>query len=100
MDTNVKKFRYSVVTKILCVVLCFVTFCSAAWLSVFTLYSNMTPVYDSTVDEVDAKDWTNSTIVYNVLRDSSVPVVVELTAIGDATEIKNKLVKNRDLYVK
>lgn len=100
MDTNVKKFRYSVVTKILCVVLCFVTFCSAAWLSVFTLYSNMTPVYDSTVDEVDAKDWTNSTIVYNMLRDSSVPVVVELTAIDDATEIKNKLVKNRELYVK
>ncbi|MGN0532199.1 MAG: sensor histidine kinase [Eubacterium sp.] len=100
MDTNVKGFRYSVLTKILCVVLCFVTFCSAAWLSVFTFYAGATQMYDSTVDEVDANDWTNSTTVYSVLRDSTVPIVVELTAIDDAIEIKNKLLKNRDLYVK
>lgn len=61
LDTNVKKYKYSVWTKIICILLSFITFVAASGLTVTAIFTGAYVARSS-----DAKEWTQTSYFENM----------------------------------
>ncbi len=89
MDTNVKKFKFSLPCKILCVVLCIVTFASAF---VCGFLSFASTIY--VMENEDCESWTDTLEFYNFAYFDVVDVINTATYNSRITEVE-KIVEGK-----
>ena len=95
MDTSVKRFKYSAAKKALCVLLCAVTFISAAWLGTLTVLSAVY-IHDSYSGErKDAalSDWTAGQEFFSAFRKDVFAIKNTVCYSGDMAEIRQNITK-------
>lgn len=98
MDTSAKKFKYSVFNKILCVLICLLTFLGSVWYAVKTVIA----VY---YDEVgfsknsDLSDWTDSKDFYWLFDDDCRYICSNATRKLDGQELREDLIADKSRIV-
>lgn len=97
LDTNVKEFKYSTFNKILCVILCLVTFIGASGLGILSAMSIADTPYDS--ESMNENDWTNRMSFYRTFRNDANSISSDLTYSLDVNDITKKLLKNKQKYI-
>lgn len=101
MATNVKRFKYSSFFKILCVVLCALTFFMAVRIGVLTVLSFAYEEDDAFSTEQSGKmtDWTQSESFYSQFTKNALNAVSNVTYDEDYKNTKNKLLENKDKII-
>lgn len=97
LDTSVKKFKYNVFFKLLCVVLCIITMASAVGIclpAIASIYYN-----NNTFDLRDEKNWTNTHSFYSLLVNDFFDVSTSLTVELDIADKKEELLAEKDRIV-
>jgi len=90
LDTNVKEFRYSVWTKIICIILCFVSFVGAAGLS---LAAVTTSIYVAESDSMSS--WTDSSMFRQSFLNDTASIVSNAYASTRTAQLRKQFEDNR-----
>lgn len=97
LDTNAKRFKYSKVNKIICVLLCLVTFLCGSWLAVLTgVCVGASNNYEMGYSK---DDWTNNDSLISLIKDNVLNPTLDLTRDDETSIIKSKILKNREKYI-
>ena len=101
MATNAKKFKYSSFIKILCVVLCAVTFFMAVRTGVLTVLSFAYEEDNAFSAEQSGKmtDWTQSESFYSQFVNDALYTVTKVTYDKDYKATEKKLLENKDKII-
>ncbi len=89
LDTNVKKYKYSVWTKIICILLSFITFVAASGLTVTAIFTGAYVARSS-----DAKEWTQTYYFENMFF-NDVNEIVRISSEGQINEDVRSLLESR-----
>ena len=101
MATNAKKFKYSSIFKIICVILCAATFFMAVRTGVLTVLSFIYEEDAPFSAEQSGKmtDWTQSESFYSQFTKNALNAVSNVTYDEDYKNTKNKLLENKDKII-
>lgn len=91
LDTNVKAFRYSVWTKIICIILCFVSFVGAAGLSLAAVTAS---IYIAESDNMSS--WTDSSMFRQAFLNDTSSIVSNAYSSTRKEEIRKLFNDNRE----
>lgn len=100
MDTNVKKFKYSILTKIICILLCAITFLFGSYyaaLSVVTIAYNVDNERYS--NKADSNDWTNSYSFYSLMWRNCSARAFDTTRQNDVERLYKIYLENKTKYI-
>ncbi len=102
MATNAKKFKYSSICKILCVILCAVSFFFAVKIGVLAVLSFVYEEDSYSKPEQSDKmtDWTQSDIFFSELSRDAGYAIKGVAYDEDYKIVKNKLLQNKEKIVK
>ena len=101
MDTNVKKFKYSSINKIICAALCALTFFTAARTGIIAVLSFVyeEDKYISSEHSGKMTDWTQSDSFFNQFANDATSAVSPVTYDDDYKRALKKLLDNKDKIV-
>ena len=101
MDTNVKKYKYSSVNKIICAVLCALTFFMAVRTGALTVLSFVyeEDSYISSDKSEKISNWTESDSFYNQFASDAAKAVSPVTYNDDYKRATKKLLDNKEKIV-
>lgn len=100
MESNFSKFKYSYINKIICVILCLVTFLIGSFYAVLSATSivyKFDSIYSGKSQATD--DWTNSFAFYRLLYSYSTQSVLTATERQNIEYLQNKYEKNKEKYI-
>lgn len=96
LDTSAKKFKYSSLKKIICVILCFLTFASSCVLITDCI---LTQSYASSSEESESTDWTDNDKVMYTLTNNVKAVEVNTYMSDYCKDIKQNLYLNENKFI-
>jgi len=98
LATNAKKFKYSSICKIICVLLCAVSFFFAVKIGVLTVLSFVyeEDAYSKPEQSEKMTDWTQSDIFFSELSGDAIYAIKGVAYDDDYKIAKNKLLENRE----
>ena len=101
MATNAKKFKYSSFFKIICVILCAITFFMAVRTGILTVLSFVYEEDNAFSSEQSGKmtDWTQSESFYTQFVNDALYAVSRVTYDEDYKAIKKRLTDNKDKII-
>lgn len=99
MDTNVKKFKYSTINKIICIVLCLLTFCIGSWYAVLSATAVIYKIEGTYKKAESTDDWTNSQGFYRLLSAYSANAIGLVNETKDIAYLEQQYEDNKEKYI-